>query len=100
MHKIEVVVQPECLGEVSEALRRAKSGPFVASDVTIFDPSDAPSGSYRGASYTIGRERVKLELIVGDHDVEPTVEAIRKGVGTYGRGGMELIVLPVERLVH
>ena len=42
MQKIEVVVQPECLSGVSEALRKAKIGPFRASDVTIFDPTRPP----------------------------------------------------------
>jgi len=101
MQKIEVVVQPECLGGVSEALGKAKIGPFQASDVTIFDPTKAPEGSYRGAKYAIGRERVKLELIVPDHEVEPAVEAIREGIEAFGEGGgAELVVLAVQDSVH
>jgi nitrogen regulatory protein PII len=100
MHKIEVTLQPECLGGVSEALRKAKVGPFQASDVTIFDPMKGPEGSYRGAKYAIGRERVKLELIVQDHEMEPAVEAIRDGIDAFGEGFAELVVLVVQDSMH
>jgi len=100
MHQIEVVLQPDCLGSVSEALRKAKIGPFRASDVTVFDPAAAPEGSYRGARYAIGRERVKVELVLPDHEVEPAVEAIRDGIDAFGEGYAELVVLPVHECVH
>ena len=96
MHKLEVVLQADCVGGVSEALRKAKIGPFGASDITIFDPAAAPQGSYRGAPYAIGRERVKLELVVPDHEVEPAVEAIRDGIDAFGEGYAELVVLAVQ----
>jgi nitrogen regulatory protein PII len=95
MNKIEVVIQPDCLSNVSESLRRAKIGPFRASDVTVFDPCATPDGSYRGASYAIGHERVKLELTVTEYDVEPAVDAIRKGIGARAKGEMDLVILPV-----
>ena len=100
MQKIEVVVQPECLSGVSEALRKAKIGPFRASDVTIFDPTKAPEGSYRGAKYAIGRERVKVELVLPDHETEPAVEAIRDAIDAFGQGDAELVVLVVQDSMH
>jgi nitrogen regulatory protein P-II 1 len=100
MQQIEVVLQPECVGGVSEALRKAKIGPFRTSDVTIFDPAAPPDGSYRGTRYAIGRSRIKLELIVPDHEVEPAVEAIRDGIDAFGEGSAELVVLAVQDSVH
>ena len=100
MQKIEAVVQSDSLTDVSAALRKAKIGPFQTSDVTIFDPAAAPAGSYRGSRYAVGRGRVKLELIVPDHDVEPAVEAIRDGIDAYGKGDAELVVVAVHDSVH
>ena len=97
MHKVEVVLQPDCLADVSAALRKAKIGPFQASDVTVFDPAAPPDGSYRGARYAIGRGRLKLELIVPDHEVEAAIDAIRDG---FGHGDAELVVLAVRDSVH
>lgn len=100
MQKIEVLIQPGCVGGVSEALRKAKIGPFRASAVTIFDPAAPPNGSYRGARHAIGRERVKLELILPDCEVEPAVETIREGIDAFGEGDAELVILAVQDSVR
>lgn len=100
MHKVEVVLHPDCLAGVGTALRKAKIGPFQASDVTVFDPAAAPEGSYRGARYAVGRGRLKLELIVPDHEVEPAIEAIREAIDDAGRGDAEIVVLPLRDSVH
>ena len=100
MHKIEIVVQPDCLGRMSEALRKAKIGPFRTSAITVVDPAAPPDGSYRGASYATGRERVKLEFVVGDHEVEPALETIQQGIDAFGSGDAELVVLEVQSSVR
>ena len=100
MQKIELVAQSECLGGVSEALRKAKVGPFRASGVTIFDPAAPLDGSYRGGRYAVGRQCVKLELIVPDHDLEPAIKAIREGIDAFGQGEAELLVLTVRDSVR
>lgn len=100
MQKIEVVGQPDCLGGVREALRKAGIGPFRTSDVMIVDPAKTPDGSYRGLRYAIGRRRVKLEVIVPDHGVEPTVEAIRGAIDAFGQSDAEVVVLAVQVFAH
>ena len=100
MHKIEIVVQPDCLGRMSEALRKAKIGPFRTSAITVVDPAAPPDGSYRGTSYAIGRERVKLEFVVPDHEVEPALETIQRGIDAFGSGDAELVVLEVQSSVR
>jgi len=97
MRKIEAVIPPESLGNVSEALLQAKIGAFRASDVTSFEPG-TPKGNYRGAEYALGHERVKLELVVPDQEVEPAVEAIRLGLD--GARGAEVLVIPVFDEIH
>jgi len=89
MQKIEVAVQPDCFSDVSEALRKAKIGPFRASEVTSVDPAAPVERSYRGATYASGRERVKL-----------AIDAIREGIDALGEGDAELVVLKVEDAVR
>ena len=96
MLKIEITIQPESLQTVTEALGRAKLGSFRVSEVTTFDPAAPPNGSYRGANYRVGRERMTLELIVQDHALEATIEAIRDAIDAFGEGDAELLVLHLE----
>jgi nitrogen regulatory protein PII len=100
MHKIEVVVQRDQLSDVSQALRSAKAGAFRASGVTVYDPAETSDGTYRGASYSTGRQRVKVELVVSEAEVESTVEAILRGLEKFGKGEAELVVLAVEGSVR
>lgn len=85
MHKIEVLLRAGCVGGVSDALRKARIGPFRVG---------------AGARHAIGCERVKLELVVPDAQVEPVVEAIREGIDAFGEGDAELVVLAVPNSVR
>ena len=102
MQKIEIVIRPDSLGAVAEALRKAKVSSYRVNEVTVFDPSARPSGSFRGASYDVGCERLELGLIVADHETEPTIEAIREGIGRgsdvfgLGHDDAEVVVLAVQ----
>jgi nitrogen regulatory protein PII len=98
MRKIEAVIPPESLGNVSEALLQAKISAFRANDVTLFDAGN-PKGRYRGTEYTVGQELVKLELVLPDQDVESAVEAIRLGIQD-AREGAEILVAPVFDSIH
>ena len=98
MRKIEAVIPPESLGNVSEALLQAKISAFRASDVTLFDAGN-PKGRYRGTEYAVGHELVKLELALPDQEVESAVQAIRLGIQD-AREGAEVLVVPVFDSIH
>ena len=96
MHKIEVVVDSDSFHVVHEALRRSRARPFRASEIRLFDPTAPLEGCYRGVQYPIGRECLKLEWIVRDHEVESTVDAVRRGLDELGAGNAEVVVQAVE----
>jgi nitrogen regulatory protein PII len=96
MHKIEVVVESDSFPMVHESLRKSRVGPFRASEIRIFDPTAPPKGCYRGLQYPIGRDCLKLEWIVRDHQVETTVDAVRRGLDELGEGNAEVVVQSVE----
>lgn len=100
MRRIDVVIESESFNAVHEALRRARLGPFRASEVRIFDPSKPPEGCYRGAKFPVGVECVRLELIVRDHEVKVAIDAIRDGIEVLAEGDAEIVVGPVEESVH
>jgi nitrogen regulatory protein P-II 1 len=45
-------------------------------------------------------EKVRLEIGVSDHFVEPTVQAILKGARTGDVGDGKIFVMPVERVIR
>ncbi len=71
--KIEAILRPACVEDVAEALKSARLHSFMMSDVSSFDTKGGPVGSYRGADYTVGLERVKLEVLVPDDYVEDAI---------------------------
>jgi len=96
MHKIEVVVESDFFPVVHQALRKSRVGAFRASEIRIFDPQAKLNGCYRGVEYPIGRDYLKLEWIVRDHEVEATVDAVRHGLDELGEGNAEVMVQAVE----
>jgi hypothetical protein len=81
---------------VHEALRKSRVGPFRASEIRIFDPTAPLRGCYRGVPFPVGRDCLKLEWIVRDHQVEATVDAVRHGLDALGEGNAEVVVQAVE----
>ena len=76
MWKIEAILRPAGVEDVAEALKKPRVHSYVMSDVSSFDTKHGPVGSYRGASYSVGLERVKLEALVPDDDVEDAIKGI------------------------
>jgi len=44
--------------------------------------------------------KVRLEIAVSDHEVEPTIEAIRTSARTGQIGDGKIFVLPIERAIR
>lgn len=96
MRKIEALIEPEWFGAVMDAVAEARLGSFQASPVSRFDPARHPNQSYRGARYSVGQPRLKLELLVDDDEVDRAIAAIRRGVDSRSERDVELAVLDVH----
>ncbi|HET6948438.1 MAG TPA: P-II family nitrogen regulator [bacterium] len=99
MKLVVAVVRPEKLGEVLEALFRHEVRGLTISRVQGHGGETERVETYRGTTVKMElSEKVRLEIGVSDHFVEPTVRAILKAAHTGDVGDGKIFVLPVERV--
>ena len=100
MWKIEAILRPASVDDVTEALKGARVHSFMMSDVSSFDTKCGPVGSYRGANYAVGLERVKLEALVPDDYVEDAIKGILGAASAPLSSEDWLIVVPLDEVVR
>ena len=99
MKLVVAVVRPEKLSDVLEALFRAQVQGLTITRVQGHGGEMEQVETYRGTTVKMElSDKVRLEIGVSDHFVEPTVRAILAGgrTGTVGDG--KIFVLPVEKV--
>lgn len=101
MKLIVAIVRPERLNAVLESLYRADVQGLSISRVEGHGGEIEQVQTYRGTSVKVGlTEKVRLEIGVSDHFVEPTVSAILSAARTGGVGDGKIFVLPVEKVIR
>jgi nitrogen regulatory protein P-II 1 len=99
MKLVVAIVRPERLNRVLEALFRAEVRGLTMSRVQGHGGEIERVETYRGTTVKMELfEKVRLEIGVSDHFVEPTVRAILESAGTGEVGDGKIFVLPVERV--
>jgi nitrogen regulatory protein P-II 1 len=96
---VVAVVRPEKLPEVLEALFRAQVRGLTLHRVEGHGGETERVETYRGTTVKMElAEKVRLEIGVSDHFVEPTVRAILAAARTGSVGDGKIFVLPVEKV--
>ncbi len=99
MKLIVAIVRPERANEVLEALFRAEVRGLTVSRVRGHGGEIEPVETYRGTTVKMElHEKVRLEIGVSDHFVEPTVRAILDAARTGEVGDGKGFVLPIDRV--
>ncbi len=99
MKLIVAIVRPEVVSEVLVALYRAEVRGVTLSRAQGHGGEVERVETYRGTSVKVGlAEKVRFEIGVSDHFVEPTVRAILGAARTGAVGDGKIFVLPVERV--
>ncbi len=99
MKLVVAIVRPEKLTDVLEALFRAEVRGLTISRVQGHGGETERVTTYRGSTVKMElSEKVRLEIGVSDHFVEPTVGAILTAAQTGEVGDGKIFVLPVERV--
>src|SRR5271165_4334549 len=97
MKKIEAIIKPFKLEEVKDALGEIGIEGMTVSEVKGFGRQKGHTEIYRGSEYTVDfLPKIKLELVVGNAQVEPAVAAIVKAAKTGKIGDGKVFVLNVE----
>lgn len=99
MKLIVAIVRNEKLNDVLEALFKAEVRGLSISRVQGHGGETERVETYRGTTVKMElSEKVRLEIGVSDHFVEPTVRAIMEGARTGEVGDGKIFVLPVEKV--
>ena len=101
MKLVVAVIRPDRLNSVLESLFRARVAGLTISRVQGHGGETERVETYRGTTVKMElSDKVRLEIGVSDHFVEPTVNAIINGARTGDVGDGKIFVLPIERVVR
>ncbi len=99
MKLVVAIIRPEKLNEVLEALYRTEVRGLTISRVRGHGGEVEEVETYRGMTVKMElHDKVRLEIGVSDHFVEPTVRAILSAGATGEVGDGKIFVLPVEKV--
>ena len=101
MKLIVAIIRPEQLSDVLEALFHADVRGLTISRVQGHGGEMEHVENYRGTSVKMAlAEKVRLEIGVSNHFVQPTIDAILAGARTGEVGDGKIMVLPIEKIVR
>ena len=101
MKLVLAIVRPDRVNAVLEALYRADVRGLTISRVHGHGGEIEPVQTYRGTTIKVElQEKVRIEIGVSDHFVEPTIEAILSAAATGEVGDGKIFVMPVEQVVR
>jgi nitrogen regulatory protein P-II 1 len=101
MKKIEAIVKPFKLEEVKDALSELGIEGMTVSEVKGFGRQKGHTEIYRGSEYTVDfLPKIKIEVVLGDEQVEEAVAAIIKAAKTGKIGDGKIFVSNIDSAVR
>ncbi len=101
MKLIMAIIKPFKLDEVREALTPLGIQGMTVSEVKGFGRQKGQTEIYRGAEYEVNfLPKVKIELVVGNDQLERVVEAIKTSAHTGKIGDGKIFVSDIESAVR
>ncbi len=101
MKLIIAIIQPDKLEKVKEELYKAQVNLITVSEVLGHGRQMGVTEIYRGAKETGNLLRkIRLEIVVNDNFMEPTIKAIVKGAKTQETGDGKIFILNLEECVR
>ena len=101
MKLITAIIKPYKVDEVKTALQAFGVHGLTVTEASGYGRQRGHTEVYRGAEYTIDLvPKVKLDVLVEDHDVETLIDVIAKAAQTGKIGDGKVWVTPVETVVR
>ena len=101
MKLVSAIIKPFKLDDVREALSEIGVQGITVTEVKGFGRQKGHTELYRGAEYVVDfLPKVKLEIAVGDEQVEATIDAIIKSANTGKIGDGKIFVSPLEQVIR
>jgi len=101
MKMIVAIVQPSTLDDVKEELYKVNVNLMTISEVLGHGRQKGVTEIYRGAK-EMGNflRKIRLEIVVNDNFVEPSIKAIIKGAKTGETGDGKIFILPLDQVIR
>jgi nitrogen regulatory protein PII len=101
MKKVEAIIKPFKLEEVKDALGEIGIEGMTVSEVKGFGRQKGHTEIYRGSEYTVDfLPKIKIELVLADHQVDSAVSTIIKTARTGKIGDGKVFVSKVDEAVR
>ena len=101
MRKIEAVIKPFKLEEVKDALAEIGVEGMTVTEVKGFGRQKGHTEIYRGSEYTVDfLPKIKLDIVVGDDNVEAATKAIISAAKTGKIGDGKVFISAIEEAVR
>jgi nitrogen regulatory protein PII len=101
MKKIEAIIKPFKLEDVKEALSGLGVEGMTVSEVKGFGRQKGHTEIYRGSEYTVDfLPKIKIEVVLGESQVTPAVEAIVKAAKTGKIGDGKVFVSSIDNAIR
>ena len=101
MKRVEAIIRPFKLDEVKIALVNAGIVGMTVSEVRGFGRQKGQTERYRGSEYTVEfLQKLKLEIVVEDTQVEMVVEKVVEAARTGEIGDGKIFISPVNEIVR
>ena len=101
MHKIEAIIQPSKLDEVKDALIEIGVQGITVLEARGHGRQKGHTEFYRGREYAVDLlPKVKLELVVAEAMVEPSIQAIMKAARTGKIGDGKIFVSRIDEAIR
>jgi nitrogen regulatory protein P-II 1 len=97
MKMVIAVIRPEALEDVKDALFKAEIYKMSVNHIKGCGQQKGYTESYRGNIVNVNLlNKVRIEIVVNDSFVKPTIDAIISAARTGNIGDGKIFVLPVE----
>ena len=101
MKKVEAIIKPFKLDEVKEALQEIGVQGLSVLEVKGFGRQKGHTELYRGAEYVVDfLPKVKIEVVLGDDQVDSAIEAIVDAAKTDKIGDGKVFVSDVSQAIR
>jgi nitrogen regulatory protein P-II 1 len=101
MKKIEAIIQPHMLDSVKEALKGAGVDGLTIYEVHGHGRQKGHTETYRGAEYKVDvLPKVKIELILGDKDLDRIVGVLQEAARTGKIGDGKIFVYTIDEAIR
>ncbi len=99
--KIEAIIREDSLSDVKEALRKIGIVGLNVTEVRGHGRGGGVVLTGRSGTYQVDLlPRIQFNIILSDHNVEKTIQAIQKAAHTGNKGDGIIFVYPVEEVIR